>query len=232
MKIFKIISLTTVCLLMGMILAWQFRSVKVNQVLAQYEKKNVSQIIDELLLEKSNNDTLKVRLQEIQKEVDAFKNGQNADDKYVESLEKSILDARIMAGLETVKGTGIILVIEATGIKTVEDQHIEELLNELKATDAQAICVNDERIVATSEIRKAGDYIMINGSQLVPPYTIKAIGDPDNMERSLRLLGGVLEKYQYYEFKVDLKKEGNVVIPGVRDDGTVLRINMLDPVEQ
>ena len=232
MKTFKVISLTTVCLILGVVIAWQFRSVKYNQVLAQYEKKNINEIIDELLMEKSNNDKLKVRLQELQQEVDAFKNDETGDKEKVASLEKSILEARMMAGLETVKGTGIFLTIDAAGIKTIEDRHIEELLNELKATDAQALCVNDERIVATSEIRNAGAYIMINGIQIVPPYTIKAIGDPDNMEKSLKLLGGILEKYQYYEFKVDLKKENNIVVPGVRDDGTVLRINMLTPVEQ
>ncbi len=232
MKTFKEISLTMVCLVLGIIVAWQFRSVKYNQVLAQYEKKNVSEIIDELLMEKSNNDKLKVRLQELQQEVDAFKNDQTGDQNRLNALEKSVLEARIMAGLETVKGTGIVVAIEPGGFKTIEDRHIEELLNELKATDAQALCVNDERIVATSEIRNAGDYIMINGRQLVPPYTIKAIGNPGDMANSLRLLGGILEKFQYYEFKVDLKEDENVVIPGVRDDGTVLRINMLTPVEQ
>jgi uncharacterized protein YlxW (UPF0749 family) len=72
---------------------------------------------------------------------------------------------------------------------------------------------------------------MINGSQLVPPYTIKAIGQADNMERSLKLLGGVLEKFEYYEFKVNIKKEEVIVIPAVRDDGTVIRIDKLTPVQ-
>lgn len=148
----------------------------------------------------------------------------------MEDLEKEILNARIRAGLETVKGSGIVLTVEASGDKMIEDRHIEELINELKATDVQAICINDERIVALSEIRKAGDYIMVNGRQLVPPYTIKAIGDADRIERSLRLLGGVLEKYQYYDFKVDLKKEENIVVPGVREE--FLRIDGLTPVTQ
>ena len=71
---------------------------------------------------------------------------------------------------------------------------------------------------------------MVNGRQLVPPYTIKAIGDPDKMEKSLRLMGGVLAKYQVYEFNVGLEKNENVVIPGVRDDGTVIRTDKLTPV--
>ncbi len=230
MKIFKIISLTTVCVVLGVIIAWQFKSVKQNQVLAQYEKKNVNQIIDELLLEKSNNDKLKIRLQELQKEVDELKNNENVDEKKVSDLKKQILNARMMAGLETVKGTGIVVIIEQTGLKTIEDYDIEDLINELKATDVQAVSVNDERIVATSEIREAGDYIMINGMQLYPPYTIKAIGDPDNMERSLGLLAGVVQRLKYYEISVKIEKEQTVVIPGVREDA--LRIDKLTPVEQ
>ncbi len=230
MKIFKIISLTTVCVVLGVIIAWQFKSVKQNQVLAQYEKKNVNQIIDELLLEKSNNDKLKIRLQELQKEVSELKSNENVGEENVAALKKQILNARMMAGLETVKGVGIVIVIEQTGSKAIEDYDIEDLINELKATDVQAVSVNDERIVATSEIRQAGDYIMINGIQLYPPYTIKAIGDPDNMKRSLGLIGGVVQRLQYYENSVQINQEQTVVIPGVREDA--LRIDKLTPVEQ
>ncbi|MGI6122761.1 MAG: DUF881 domain-containing protein [Acetivibrionales bacterium] len=230
MKTFKTISLTAVCLILGIIMAWQYRSVKLNQVLAQYEKKSVNEIIDELLIEKNNNENLKQRLQELQKEVDTLKAGETGVKENVEALEQSVLIARMKAGLETVKGSGLIITIEASGLKSVEDRHIEELINELKASDVQAISVNDERVVAMSEIRKAGNYIMVNGNQLVPPYTIKAIGNADNMERSLKLLGGVLEKYQYYEFKTSLKKEENIVIPAVREE--YIKIDKLTPVVQ
>jgi len=231
MKVFRTIALTAVCLVLGIMMAWQFRSVKLNQVLAQYEKKNINEIIDELLLVKKNNEDLKERLQELQREVDAFKDGETSIRDKLDALQKEILIARIKAGLETVKGPGLIITIEPGAVKNVEDRHIEEILNELKASDVQAISVNDERIVAMSEIRNAGDYIMINGNQLVPPYTIKAIGQADNMERSLKLLGGVLEKFELYGFNVTLKKEEVIVIPAVRDDGTVIRIDKLTPVQ-
>jgi uncharacterized protein YlxW (UPF0749 family) len=231
MKIFKIIALTAVCLVLGVMIALQFKSVKVNQVLAQYEKKTYSELIDELLMEKNNNEMLKTRLQELQREVDAFRSDENSDKKYIEDLEKSVLNARMMAGLETVKGSGIILTMEAQGEISIEDRHIEEIVNELKATDVQAISVNDERIVAMSEIRIAGDYIMVNGRQLVPPYTIKAIGEPERIERALNLLGGAVSIFrEYHEFKIDIRKEDNIVVPGVRED--FLRIDMLSPVAQ
>ncbi|MGI6050014.1 MAG: DUF881 domain-containing protein [Acetivibrionales bacterium] len=228
MKLFKSISLAVVCLILGVMMAWQFSSVKQNQVLAQYEKKNINEIFDELLIEKNNNENLKLRLQELQLEVDTFKAGETDVQENIKALEEAVLLARIKAGLETIKGPGLIITIEAGGIKTVEDRHIEELINELKATDVQAVSINDERIVGMSEIRKAGDYIMVNGNQLVPPYTIKAIGDPDNMERSLRLMAGVLEKFQYYEFIVNIKREENVIIPAIREE--YIKIDKLTPV--
>lgn len=44
-----------------------------------------------------------------------------------------------------------------------------------------------------TEIRGAGDYIMINGKQFKAPFIIKAIADPDNLERSLMMIDGIVE---------------------------------------
>ena len=48
------------------------------------------------------------------------------------------------------------------------------------------------------------------------------------MERSLRLMAGVLEKFQYYEFIVNIKKEENVIIPAIREE--YIKIDKLTPV--
>ncbi len=231
MKLFKVFSLTIVSLILGIIIAWQFTSVKQNQVLAQYEKKNISEIVQELLQEKSNNESLKERIQELQAEAEAFRNDDNVDKKYVEDLERARILARMLAGLETVKGTGIIITLDSAGEWSIEARNIQDLTNELKASDAEAISVNDERIVATSEIRDVGSYIMINGRQLLPPYTIKAIGKPAQLQGALELMGGVFATFDVYDFAYKISQEENVVIPAVRDDGTVLRNSYMTPVD-
>jgi hypothetical protein len=45
------------------------------------------------------------------------------------------------------------------------------------------------------------------------------------------LLGGILEKFTLYSFKVQLTKVDSLIIPAVRDDGTVLRTDLLTPIE-
>ena len=231
MKTGKVVALTIVCLIMGIIVAWQFGSVKANLQIASFEKKNVSELVEDLLAERSNNEKLQQRIESLQAELAAFDTEERVDQNTMAQLQQEVKAARVIAGLETVQGTGLLIELDAEGDRVIEDRHMLELINELRASDVQAMAINDERIVATSEIRKAGRYLMVNGRQLVTPYTIKTIGDPERMENSLRLLGGILEKFSLYSFKVTLTTAEDIIIPAVRDDGTVLRTNMLTPVD-
>lgn len=224
--------MTAVCLILGVTGAWQYGSVKANQVISGLEKQRVSDLVQQILEEQANNEKLQLRIDELQTEIDAFSDEENVDKAYVDGLKESIRTARIVAGLETVSGSGLVITLNAGGDRTIRDSHILDLLNELKASDVQAMAINDERVVATTEVRKAGHYIMVNGRQLVPPYVIKSIGDPVKMENSLNLIGGILETFELYGFEVTVERTENVIVPAVRDDGTVLRYDKLSPVDQ
>ena len=231
MKTGKVLALPLVCLVMGITVAWQFGSVKANTQIASFEKKKVSELVEDILQERSNNEKLQLRINALQQELEAFDSEEKVDQNAIDQMKRDLKAARVVAGLETVKGSGLAIELDAGGDRVIEDRHMLELINELRASDVQAMSINDERIVATSEIRKAGRYLMVNGRQLVTPYTVKAIGDPKKMENSLRLLGGILEKFGLYEFKVTLTPSDSIIIPAVRDDGTVLRTNLLTPTE-
>jgi uncharacterized protein YlxW (UPF0749 family) len=83
-----------------------------------------------------------------------------------------------------------------------------------------------------TEVREAGKYIMVNGKQMVSPFVIKAISDPEKLERSLRLIGGVVEKLENdYFLKVDVKSDDNITIPKIKSDSTALKNNLLTAVD-
>ncbi len=230
MKFGKVTALTVVCLIIGVIVTWQYGSVKANQQLASFEKMRVSDLVEEVLQERSNNEKLQQRIDDLSSELAAFDSEARTDRDAMEKMQQDTMAARVIAGLETVKGSGLLIELDAGGDRVIEDRHMLELINELRASDVQAMSINDERIVATTEIRKAGRYIMVNGRQLVTPYVIKAIGDPGKMENSLRLLGGIMEKFALYSFEVTLTEHENIIVSAVRDDGTVLRTDRLTPV--
>lgn len=94
----------------------------------------------------------------------------------------------LAAGTVPVAGPGLIVRMsdssrapasaEDAGAYRIHDSDIQLVINALFAAGAEAVAVNDNRIVATTPVRAAGDTIVVNFRPLVPPYRISAIG-PD-----------------------------------------------------
>jgi uncharacterized protein YlxW (UPF0749 family) len=67
----------------------------------------------------------------------------------------------------------------------VHQQDIEAVLNALWGAGAEAIQIQDQRIVATSAPRCVGNTLLLNGRTYSPPYTVAAIGDAETMQAAL-----------------------------------------------
>lgn len=229
MKLLRNIVLAFICLLLGVLLAWQFKSISFNKATSNLENKRLEDFKDELLREKHNNEILRERNEKLEEEINQYQAVRGDIDEQTRLLANQLLETKIFAGLVDVKGEGVVITIENNGFAMVEDIDILKVLNELRACDAQAITVNDQRIIAMSEVREAGRYIMINGEQLTTPYTIKAIADPDKVENALQIVGGIVETLELYQLKVNIEKADNIIIPKV--DGSMIRTNLLNPVK-
>ncbi|MEN6316414.1 MAG: DUF881 domain-containing protein [Clostridiaceae bacterium] len=230
MKIARNIAMTMVCVLLGIMLALQYKSINVNQSMASFENKRMDDLKTELIKLQNQKDSLQQRLQELEEENQTYARVKAGDSDAAKQIQDNLKNARIFAGLETVKGKGIIVTLDNNGLNYVEDYDILDVVNELRASGAQAISVNDERIVAMTEIRGAGSYVMINGKQFNAPFTIKAISDPDDLERSLNLMGGVLEGIED-ELNVAVKKSDEITIYKFVNDNTTIKTNLLTPVD-
>lgn len=129
-------------------------------------------------------------------------------------------EAKLYAGLSDVKGDGIILTLNDAlekdplfeGANLLHDRDIYTVINELKRGGAQAISINNERILSTTEIMCAGPTIRANRNRYAVPFEIKAIGDPK------RLYSTFIESEIYTEMKwankrVEIKKANDIKIP-------------------
>jgi uncharacterized protein YlxW (UPF0749 family) len=58
----------------------------------------------------------------------------------------------------------------------IQDVDLQLIVNALFDAGAEAVAVNDNRLVATTPIRGAGQTIVVNFRPLTPPYEVKAIG--------------------------------------------------------
>lgn len=65
---------------------------------------------------------------------------------------------------------------EEAGAYQIHDSDLQLVVNALWAAGAEAIAINDSRLVATTPIRAAGGTIIVNFRPLSPPFVVKAIG--------------------------------------------------------
>ncbi len=231
MRLGRNIAITLICIVLGTMIAWQYKSINYNQGVSAFQNKRAEELIDDLIVLQNQNNDLRKRNEELQKEVSQYENAKAGDSQATQNLLNELETARIFGGLIDVKGKGVIITIDNGEEFDVLDMDILGVLNELRASDVQAISVNKERIVAMSEIRSAPPYIMINGRQMIAPFVIEAIGDPERIQHSLKIINGIIEKLEELNLKVSIKQSDNIQIPKVRDDGTVIKIDYLNPVK-
>ncbi|MFZ5989007.1 MAG: DUF881 domain-containing protein [Bacillota bacterium] len=231
MKFARNLSITVICVILGVMVAWQYKSIDNNKKYETNQNNRLDKLIDDLSTERKANENLRNRNKELEKQVSEWVNAKGNIDKIEASIKEELERAKILSGLVGVKGKGVIITLDdGDEYSKVSERDLLYLINELRASEAQAISVNEERIIAMSEIKQTGDYIVINGRQLKHPFTVKAIAEPEKLENALKMLGGILETFEdYYGLKVSMEKKDSIIIPKVRDDGSVIKHNLLSP---
>lgn len=228
-KIKRNIAITAICVILGLMVAWQYKSINYNENIASYQNQRAEGLMEELIRLQRNNGELRTQLQKLQDDVRLYETAKAGSDDTSKKLLEELKIARVFAGLTDVKGKGILITVESDSYNSVYDSDILTLVNELRASGAQAISVNDERIVSVTEIREAQPYIMINKTPTTAPFIIKAIGNPDQLDNSLNMINGVVESLKVY-LDISIKKSDDIVIPKVRDDGSVIKVDLLKPI--
>lgn len=193
-KNYKVV-LLLIFMLLGVALAFQFKSTlssNKQKLSLTYETNQLKTLLEE---EKKHGEQLKAAIKSEEKiwEDNLKSTVISSDNTYLKTLLSDLETARLKAGLTDVKGPGIILKLDDALAKKnydltlllIHDSDIKKLLNEMRLAGAQAISINDERIVSTSEPICAGPTILINKNKYPVPYTIKAIGNPDALYKAV-----------------------------------------------
>ena len=207
------VSIALVCMVLGFMLAVQFRTTQDSKSSVSYQR--VEELSQRLLQTEKERDGLL-------DEVNRLKttSGQEAQ-------SQELADLKMGAGVVPVEGQGITITIDDSKTKSkagenpnlylIHDDDLLKVINELKAAGAEAISINEQRLIATSEIRCAGPTLSVNNIRSAPPYEIKAIGDAKNLENALKMRGGVVETLQVWGIQINVKPDANVHVPAYKN---------------
>lgn len=215
-----------VCILLGFLLALQFKSVKIHEEENSIPTRT-EQLTQLLIEEQERNAALNEQLDHYKAENEKLSREMQESGGQATVLGEKLTRAEILSGQRAVQGRGITVTLsDSTGKNNgidenafvVHDTDILRVINELRASGAEAISLNGERILATSEIRCAGPVVSVNNRRYNIPFVISAIGDPDVMETALKMRGGIVDELTTFEIYVEIEKKENVVIDALRHD--------------
>ncbi len=231
------IAFTVVCMLLGILIALQMKNVNLDNL----STTKLDELQNKIIEYANKNAELSNRNAELRQYLSILENDKATGNDQVESIIKEKERAAIFAGLREVRNFGIVVQISCAEGVLVRDSVLRTFVNELRALGAQAISVNDERMVAMSEIRASGDSaIMINGNAYnrQGKYEIKAIVDPQKETYMMSYLeqvrksiinDAVFENDQY-DIQIDPMQE--LTIPALSEDSLAFKIDLLTPTDQ
>lgn len=178
---------------------------------------------DKVLKAKEKYDNKYNDLEKITNELEQERKNVTENNSELTSLEEQINQANKTLGLTEVTGTGVIVTLKDNDTlnsnsnidlsnSIVHDVDIIAIVNELKNAGAEAISINDHRVVPTTSISCDGNVIKINGEKVGAPFEIKAIGLPEQLA-ALKRPGGYLDLLDGWGVITEFKKVNTVTIP-------------------
>ena len=212
-KITMTICVGCTALILTMIIFTQFKTVDETDIPA-IETMRETELRSELASWKEKYEEIETKLAEVDGKITEYRKelDENANSSTV--LQEEVKEAETYLGYTSLQGQGIIVTLKDREQKVVNYSHILQLVNELNAAGAEAISVNDERIVSMSEIVTVKDKIVtINERKVAGPFIVKAIGDKKYFESALSIKGGYMDLMKAAEIDVTYTVEDNIVVP-------------------
>jgi uncharacterized protein YlxW (UPF0749 family) len=182
-----------VCLLAGLLLA-ATHGVSGG---AEIRRSDAPRLVDLVRAAQSSVSRLNAERDELADRLDSV-HGRSPDAALAAMLKRSA-ELAGEAGMDPVHGPGLAVTLQdaqrdANGRfprdaspddLVVHQQDIQAVLNALWSAGAEAIQMQDQRIIATSVPRCVGNTLLLNGRTYSPPYTITAIGNAAAMQSAL-----------------------------------------------
>jgi uncharacterized protein YlxW (UPF0749 family) len=170
----RAVSVWLIALLVALIATVQIRSqAEVERSLVGIDATSLAFLIDDL---HRANDSLDAETADLTRRETALQSGDTGAADQVLSEEADRL--RAIEGLVPVHGPGVVITIDATGLQALD---LQDALNNLAAGGAEALAVDDRRVVAGVPIEQTRDGVAVGGVVVEPPWKISAIGDSSRL---------------------------------------------------
>lgn len=219
-KITVVITIAIACFALATIMCMQFKIVKETDI-TSIETMREEELRQELANWKQLYKEAQEQYDSKTEKLDEYRQQQQSTEESSKIIEKELQQTNMYLGKTDVKGQGITIKIKDIDKNNTENEGVEPIsaddlliiVDYLKLAGAEAISINEERIINMSEIVNiTSSIIFVNQQRILAPYVIKAIGDSTKLESTLLGNGGYIEIIKSIGFDVTIEK-GEITIP-------------------
>ena len=229
-KIAMTITIGIACFALVTVMMMQFKVVNETDITA-IEEMQESELKTELANWKTRYEEIDAQYQEVTQRIEEYKNEEQSSNESSQLVQEELEQTNTLLGLTDVHGEGIVITLKSgeeiasitaddLSLKSGEDiasitaDDLLIIVNALKFAGAEAISINDERIVNTTDIVyiTSGSFIKINGQRILEPYVIKVIGNQSHMESAVTGTGVRAEELKTLGHTVTIEKDNDITI--------------------
>ena len=221
------LTLTLIAMVIGLALAWQLKGPRASPPVgyAPGDPRDHSvRTIEQLETEQA---ALKAEIARLRADLANYQAHAAAETDRLQRLNADLDAQRAAAGLAAMRGPGIVVTLDDSGARNisispdpnaflVHDYDLRDVINVLWLAGAEAIAVNDERVVDNTSAYCVGSTVMVNTTRLSPPYVVRAIGEPASLAETLRnpsYLTALRQKVERYGIKLKVAPAPKLTLP-------------------
>lgn len=220
-KITMAVSVGVACFALVCVMSMQFKIVNQTDIM-EIENMRETELRTELANWKAKYEETESKNQETKIKIQEYQQTKQSNDETERLVNTELEQANMTLGKTDVEGEGIEVIIRETENEEISQINADDLLvivNSLKLAGAEAISINEERIINMSDIVMINDtFIKVNGKRILAPYVIKAIGNQNYLESALLGNGGYVDELKKLGHDIIIEKENKIRIVKYQDE--------------
>nr|BEK69858.1 hypothetical protein KPHV_70850 [Kitasatospora purpeofusca] len=200
---------------LGLGLAIQVRSTNDHHSqLRGARQEDLVRILDEL---DSRQQRLQQEKAELEQSLAKLENSSNQAKEAQEQTRKKVTELGVLAGTVKATGPGIVLTVDDPQGQVKADMLLDTL-QELRAAGAEAIQINDVRVVVNTYFTDvSGGGVQIDGKKVSAPYRFTVVGNPQDLTPALNIPGGVVRTLESHQARATISQQQKVVVDALVD---------------
>ena len=220
-KITMSIAISIACFVLVLVMSMQFKIVNQTDITA-IENMRETELRTELANWKAKYEETVEKYKEIEAKIAEYQQTKQSNEETEKLVDTELEQVNMTLGKTDIEGEPREVILRETQNEEISNINSSDLLvivNALKLAGAEAISINDERIINMSDIVTINDtFVKINGQRILAPYVIKAIGKQTYLESALLGNGGYVDELKKIGQNVSIEKVNKLKINKYNDE--------------